>query len=313
MTETRSGARSRGRWARSLRSWAGAGLLVVLTAGVALAKAGILGLPYNVSEQGERVDGLYKGIFYLVAVMFFLTEGALIYFIIRYRARPGAKPYYIEGSAKAEWIWTLVPGLILLVLALTQVPVWVALKVRPPAAEDAFRVEAMAQQFNWNFRHPGADGVFGTPDDVTSPKLNVPVGKPVILQIRSRDVIHSFFLPNLRIKQDATPGLTTQTWFTARETGDFEIACAELCGLAHYRMRSFLSIKPVAEVQTWLDGETKRVVSEGGEDPSDNWGWGWQRIAQCSAPIPGEWKGGKPAPAAPAGESPETPAGEVKG
>lgn len=287
---------------------------MVFAAGAALADSSVLGLPHDVSVEGQRVDILYKGIFYLVAVIFFLTEGALVYFILKYRARPGAKPYYIEGSAKAEWIWTLIPGVILLVLALTQVPVWVALKVRPPAAEDAFRVEAMAQQFNWNFRYPGADGVFGTPDDVTSPTLIVPVGKTVLIQIRSRDVIHSFFLPNFRVKQDATPGLTTQTWFTAQETGKFEVACAELCGLGHYRMRSFITVESESEVKAWLDAQTKQVVAEGGEDPSDNWGWGWQRIAQCSAPIPGEWKGGASAPASPpANDVAAAPVGEVKG
>jgi cytochrome c oxidase subunit 2 len=143
----------------------------------------------------------------------------------------------------------------------------------PP--ENAVVVHATAQQFNWNFHYPGADGAFGRTDlglispanliglddndpasrddIVTNNQMHVPVNRPVIVQLRSKDVIHSFFLPNLRVKQDAVPGMSIQIWFTPNQAGAYEIACAELCGLQHYRMKAFLTIdNSQEEYETWL-------------------------------------------------------------
>jgi len=245
----------------------------------------LLGLPENISLEGQMVDGLYKMIFTLVVVMFVITEGALLYFIFRYRAGRNPRPLYIHGSRTAEVIWTVIPAIILIVVALTQISAWRKLKVEPPEPEAAFRVEVFAQQFLWNIRYPGPDGVFATKDDiVTFNDLRIPVDTPVLLQMRSRDVIHSFFVPVLRIKQDVVPGYTTQAWFHATRTGDFEIACAELCGSNHFQMRAFLKIQSADEIKAWLDQKSAEMVEN--EVTPPEWGWDWQYMKICSVPIP---------------------------
>jgi cytochrome c oxidase subunit 2 len=245
----------------------------------------LLGLPENVSIEGQMVDRLYIMIYALVLAMFAITEGALLYFIFRYRAGKNPKPFYTHGSRTAEIIWTVIPAMILIVVALTQISAWRKIKVEPPPPEAAFRVEIFAQQFLWNVRYPGPDAVFATNDDiVTGNDLRIPVDTPVLIQMRARDVIHSFFLPALRIKQDVVPGYTTQAWFQATRTGDFEVACAELCGSNHYQMRGFLKIRTADEVNAWLAEKTAEMLEY--EITPEKWGWDWQDIKTCSVPIP---------------------------
>ena len=155
-------------------------------------------------------------------------------------------------------------------------------QVTAAAPPDAFVVEITGQQFAWNVRYPGPDGVFGKTDfklvdpaglnfiglDHTDPaardditlqnQLFLPEGRPVRVRIRSLDVIHSFFLPDFRVKQDAMPGMTTETWFVPRQSGVYEIACAEHCGLGHYRMRGQLTVVPPGE----LDAKIKEATGE---------------------------------------------------
>ena len=153
-------------------------------------------------------------------------------------------------------------------------PVWAEyFDAAPPA--DATVIEVTAQQFMWNVRYPGPDGVFGRTDprlvdDTTNPlgivksdpagkddvvtlnEITVPFGRAVHVLLRSKDVIHSFFLPNFRVKQDAVPGMTPEVVFFPTRTGTFELACAELCGLAHYRMRGTFNVVPQKEFAEWL-------------------------------------------------------------
>lgn len=245
----------------------------------------LLGLPQNISVEGRYVDQLYTMIYALVVVMFVLTEGALVYFIYRYRAGKNPKAFYTHGSKTAEVIWTVIAAIILVVVSLTQISAWRKLKIEPPIPEAAYRVEIFAQQFLWNIRYPGPDGVFATGDDiVTLNDLRVPVDTPILIQMRSRDVVHSFFVPVLRIKQDVVPGYTTQAWFQATQTGDFEIACAELCGSNHYTMRGFLRVRSADEIREWL--AQKAVEMAENEITPPEWGWDWQDIQNCSIPIP---------------------------
>jgi len=110
-----------------------------------------------------------------------------------------------------------------------------------------------AEQFAWNIRYPGGDGRFETADDITTiNQLHLPVQRTVLIHLKSKDVIHGFFVPQFRLKQDAVPGITGRLWVSATTTGNFEIACAELCGLGHYRMRGFLTIESPEAFQTWL-------------------------------------------------------------
>ncbi len=251
-------------------------------------------LPPGWAEEARLVDQLFFGVLAVVFLLFLATEGALIWFLIRYRATRQQKATYVEGSTKAEIIWTTIAGMIVLAMAFAQVPAWIKLKIRPPDGPNAYRVQVWAQQFSWVFRYPGADNVFGTRDDfMTMNDLRVPVGRPVILQMRTKDVIHSFFVPPMRIKQDVVPGYITQTWFTPKATGELEIACAELCGQSHYAMRAILRILPESELQEWIE-EQSALALQGKALLLDLPAWPWRTFPSCSALIPvSEVEGGK--------------------
>ena len=205
-----------------------------------------LKLPENVSTYGGQIDGLFRLILWITGVIFVVVELLLLFFLFRYRHREGRKARYTHGSNRLEVIWTIVPAIICVVLALLSRRSWAEIKQNMP--KQAMNVEITAEQFAWNIRYPGPDGKLETPDDVvTLNQLHMPVGRPVIVTLHSKDVIHSFFLPEFRVKQDAVPGLTTRIWFEATRVGSWEIACAELCGLGHYRMRGLVEVVPAAE------------------------------------------------------------------
>jgi cytochrome c oxidase subunit 2 len=146
---------------------------------------------------------------------------------------------------------------------------------------NAVVIEVTGEQFLWNFHYPGVDGAFGPTDAklisqdnslgldrsnpaakddiITVNQMHVPANRPVIVRIRSKDVIHSFFLPNFRVKQDAVPGMAIEMWFTPNKAGAYEIACAELCGNGHFRMRAFLTVDPSEEdYQSWLKSQIEQ-------------------------------------------------------
>jgi cytochrome c oxidase subunit 2 len=148
-------------------------------------------------------------------------------------------------------IWTIVPAIILIVLFMLSQSLWWSIKGSVPATD--FQVQVTAKQFNWVFTYPGPDGVFGTADDLTlENELHVPVNKIVRVSLRAEDVIHSFFLPNLRLKQDAVPGREIPAWFEATQTGRYEIPCAELCGFGHSGMLGYLTVHSVVDYQQWV-------------------------------------------------------------
>jgi cytochrome c oxidase subunit 2 len=151
----------------------------------------------------------------------------------------------------------------------------------PDADPNALRVEVTARQWSWTFRTAGPDGRFGTPDDVvTLGELDVPVGRPIYLKLRSRDVVHSLYLPSFRTKIDAIPGSTTRLWFQAQEAGRFEIACAQHCGVSHYKMRGLLIARPEGDYRGWLArAETDSRLRAEAIDPAAGdaaGGWDWE-------------------------------------
>ncbi len=207
--------------------------------------------PETVSTYGVQIDRLFTVILWITGVVFVLVEGALLWFLIRYRQRPGKPAAYLHGNTVAEVIWTVIPSVIVLFLAWSSQRVWSYVQGPPPPHQ--LEVEVTAEQFVWNIRYPGADGQFDTPDDITTiNQLHLPVGQVVVVRLKSKDVIHSFFLPQFRLKRDTVPGFTGRVWLQATKTGHFEIVCAELCGLGHYRMRGFLTIEPLEAFQAWL-------------------------------------------------------------
>jgi cytochrome c oxidase subunit 2 len=218
-----------------------------------------LKLPENVSTYGGQIDGLFRLILWITGVIFVVVELLLLYFLFRYRHREGRTARYTHGSNRLEVIWTIVPAIICVVLALLSRRSWAEIKQNMP--KQAMNVEITAEQFAWNIRYPGPDGKLETPDDiVTLNQLHMPVGRPVIVTLHSKDVIHSFFLPEFRVKQDAVPGMTTRIWFEATRVGNWEIACAELCGLGHYRMKGFVTVETPEEFERWL-AETAREAA----------------------------------------------------
>ncbi|MFQ6113065.1 MAG: cytochrome c oxidase subunit II [bacterium] len=211
--------------------------------------------PKNLSTYGGEIDHVFYLIFYIVGTGFLLGEALIIYFLIRYRRREGKKAKFVRGENLAQAAWILVPALIVLGLDL-----WIdfagaraydEVKGEVPASD--FVVQVTGKQFNWIITYPGPDGQFGTSDDFTQENdLHVPVYQVVRLILKSQDVIHSFFVPVLRLKQDVVPGREITAWFEATETGKNEIACAELCGYGHYTMRGFLYVHSKEDYATWV-------------------------------------------------------------
>jgi cytochrome c oxidase subunit 2 len=236
--------------------------LVAVAAVPALASAlpFWLKLPEDVSTYGRQIDGLFYLILWITGIIFIVVESVLLFFLFRYRHREGRPAHYTHGSNRLEVIWTIVPAVICVVLALLSRRSWADIKQHMP--KGAMQVEVTAEQFAWNIRYPGPDGNLNTPDDVvTLNQLHFPVGRPLIVTLHSKDVIHSFFLPEFRVKQDAVPGMTTHIWFEATRTGHWEITCAELCGLGHYRMKGFVTVQTAEEFERWLAQTAREAAS----------------------------------------------------
>ena len=207
-------------------------------------------LPENVGSFGQDVDWLFHLIYYITAAAFVLVATAMVAFLILYRHREGRRATYTHGNATLEIVWTIVPALILVVLTFLSVPTWGRIQQQLPASDVHVRITA--KQFNWEVSYPGPDGKFGTEDDRTfDNEVHVPVGKPVILHLGSKDVIHSVFLPNLRFKQDAVPGREIVKWVQATKPGKYEMPCAELCGFGHSGMKGYLYVHTTEEFQQW--------------------------------------------------------------
>ena len=216
-------------------------------------------LPENVSTYGDDIDSIFRLILWITGTIFVLVEALLLFFLFRYRHREGRVPRYTHGSNRLEVIWTIVPAVICVILALMSRRSWAEIKQTLP--REALNVEITAEQFAWNIRYPGPDGKLETPDDiVTLNQLHFPVGRAVVVTLHSKDVIHSFFLPEFRVKQDAVPGMSTRIWFEATRVGKWEIVCAELCGLGHYRMKGFVTVETPEEFDRWL-AETAREAA----------------------------------------------------
>lgn len=234
-------------------------------------------MPALASRHGAGIDAMLHYLLTTTGALFLVGYLVLAYFIWRGVGRLRIGPRF--APRKVERALSVGIGLGMAVIAEGGVlaigmPVWREyFDAVPPA--DAIVVEVTAQQFMWNVRYPGPDGQFGRTeprliDDTANPlgldpadaagkddvitlnEIAVPFGKMVRVRLRSKDVIHSFFLPNFRVKQDAVPGMSPEVVFFPTETGTFEIACAELCGLAHYRMRGFFKVLPPAEFAEWM-------------------------------------------------------------
>ncbi len=230
--------------------------------------------PPSAASHGAALDGQFVITLLVTGVVFIAAQVALGYLLIRYKDKPGAQASHSHGSTKMEIVWTSATAILFFLMVLPGQSIWADLYIREAPA-DALQIEITGQQFAWNMRYPGPDGQFGrtspelmddsagnpvgldfedpnAQDDLVLPTMAIPVDRPIELLLRSKDVTHSFFVRELRIKQDTVPGLMIPLRFTATDTGQFEIACAELCGLGHHRMRSFIDVLSEADYQQWL-------------------------------------------------------------
>ncbi len=252
-----------------------------------------LGLPALATTHGGQIDNLIGWVHVFMLVLFVGWGAFFAYTLVRFRR--SRQPVAIYTGVKSHASSYLEVGVLVVELVLLfgfSVPLWAARVDRIPAESEALVVHVTAEQFAWNVRYAGPDGRFGktdiklidlqdnplgldrsdpaAKDDVTTVnQLYLPANKPIIVKIRSKDVIHSFNVPEFRVKQDAVPGLTIPIWFVPNvttaemrtRTGNaefqYEIACAQLCGLGHYRMRAYVTVLPPEEFQKWLDDKVK--------------------------------------------------------
>jgi cytochrome c oxidase subunit 2 len=238
--------------------------------------------PEAATVGAKKVDTLLNFIFYLTATVFVLTQTVYIYYLVKYRKRPGSKAYYSHGNNKLELIWTAIPTAIFLGLVIYSNRLWAELHSPPP--DGAVKVDVVSYQFGWDMRYAGADGQLGKvdvhsysvdnkfglvpddpagDDDFSSTELVIPVNKPVHIYLHSRDVIHSFYVPAFRLYQAAVPGRTIAwVWFEPTKTGNYELACSQICGSGHYNMKAPIRVVSPEEFAKWQAGKIEAKAEE---------------------------------------------------
>jgi cytochrome c oxidase subunit II len=210
-------------------------------------------LPAGASTFVGEIDWLYNTILVITGIAFVLVELTLVWFLWKYRGRPGRRATYTHGNLKAEYIWTSVTAVVVAWLGLASAGGWNRIKNVRNAPADAIPLTIRAKQFEWHVTYPGVDRRPGTADDfAVRGQLHIPVNRAVLATLEAEDVIHSFFVPQFRIKQDAVPGMRIQVWFQPTQVGTFELGCAELCGLGHYRMRAVVTVHTQEEYDRWV-------------------------------------------------------------
>lgn len=220
-------------------------------------------LPENISSYGSKVDHLFKVILVIVTIAFIGTQALLVFALFKYSSHDG-KSTFIHTHHWLEIGWTIVPAVILVFIAFYQFDTWLEIKSPKSFPKNEPDAEVLAGQFEWRIRYPGRDAKLGTVDDiVVVNELHVPVEKDFMIRLSSRDVLHSFFLPNLRVKQDAVPGMAIPVWFHATKEGTYDLLCAELCGWGHYKMRGILTVHSASGYEQWLnDQQAEQEVTE---------------------------------------------------
>ncbi len=246
-----------------------------------------LGMTSSASAHGPDIDNIIGIVHWLMLILFVGWGTFFIYTLIRFRASKNKRANYAgvksHASTYLEGVVTLIEAVLLLAFA---IPLW-AMRVNEfPDESQSTVIKVVGEQFAWNIHYPGPDGIFGkrdidlvdtavnplgldrkdlfaADDVITLNQMHLPVDKPVIIYVSSKDVIHSFSLNAMRVKQDAIPGMEIPTWFIPVETGKFQIGCAQLCGLGHYRMIGFLTVHTQEEYQVWMDEQQQLLEEEG--------------------------------------------------
>jgi cytochrome c oxidase subunit II len=232
--------------------------VVASVIGVAICLA-IDWFPADASGAADQIDTVYDVLLICSVPVFVLVMTIAIYSVWRFRAKPGdmrdGPP--IHGHTRLEVIWVTIPFLMVTALA---VYAWVVLDDIEAAQPDELPVNVTGRQFTWTFEYPG--------EEVSSTELVLPEDRPVDFRIRTRDVIHSFWVPEFRLKSDAVPGLTTKIRLTPDRAGQYQVVCAELCGIGHSTMRQRVRVVPEDEFDSWLDEQREAAPAGGGGAPS---------------------------------------------
>jgi len=254
-------------------------LLVLVTCGLFVLHP--WWFPASIATFAPAIDHQFTLTLIFSGILLALAQLTLAYSVWRYRKRDAARPLP-PANVRLERAWAGIVAVLFFSLGWIGYRVWVQAVFQGPAEPNTLRVEVWGEQFEWYFRYPGPDRQFGTVhpdlmndgtgnplgldrehdassrDDIVTDTLALPVGQPIELTLRAKDVIHSFFLRELRLKQDAIPGTSGVVHFSAERTGRYEIVCAELCGLGHYKMHADLEVMTAVQFQEWLAQEAKR-------------------------------------------------------
>jgi cytochrome c oxidase subunit 2 len=242
-----------------------------------------LGLPIQASTHAAELDHMTVLVHWLMLVLF--VGWGLFFLFVLFRFRAGANPKADYVGAKGKLSKGLEVGIVVieaLLLVFYAIPAWAKRVKAFPAENEATVVRVVAEQFAWNIHYPGPDGKFGRTDiklisadnplglDRTDPnakddittinQLNLPIDRPVLVHLSSKDVIHSFGLYEMRVKQDAIPGMSIPVWFIPNRVGEYEITCSQLCGLGHFRMRGFVTVQTAADFKKWTDDQEKELL-----------------------------------------------------
>ena len=256
--------------------------------------ANFLGIPAAASAHAGEIDQMLVLVHWLMFVLFIGWGAFFVFVLVKFRRGANPRASYVGAKGKFAKSTEVAVALIeVILLVFYAIPAWAKRVTQFPSGSDAVIVRVVGEQFAWNVQYPGADGKFGrtdpklvsadnplgldrkdpdAKDDVTTiNQLNVPVGHPVLVHLSSKDVIHSFGLYEMRIKQDAVPGLEMPVWFVPtvttadmrtqlkNPTFEYEITCSQLCGLGHYRMRGFITVQSDADYQKWMAEQVKAL------------------------------------------------------
>jgi cytochrome c oxidase subunit 2 len=187
------------------------------------------------------------------------------YLVYRYRAKKGVAALYVTGKEKNLKQWINIPHILIIlgdiVLIYFAVQVWYNVKQftpEPPEGESVLEIDIIAQQWAWTFIHPGPDNILGNEDDIaTIDELSVEANRLILFNLKSKDVMHDFSVPVLRLKQDAIPGRVIRGWFEATKTGDYDVQCAEMCGIGHGIMPAKIHIQSKDDHANWIKKQSK--------------------------------------------------------
>ena len=246
-----------------------------------------LGLPDVASAHGAELDYMLGLVHWLMLILFVIWTPFFIYTLIRFRASKNPRASYDGAKGRLSTVQEIAVIVAELVLLFAfAIPAWAVLKAEPPDQNKSVVIRVVGEQFAWNAHYPGPDGVFGkrninlvdaqvnplgvdfsdpysVDDLITVNEIHLPVDKPVIIHLSSKDVIHCFALNAMRVKQDVIPGIDIPVYFTPIKTGSYEISCAQLCGLGHYRMKGKLTIHTPEDYQGWLQQMAQELEKYG--------------------------------------------------